>query len=165
MVGGVMFIVVMSVDTSFNTSVEVLMQNFGHDVMIQLDRHYRSAWLASITQSVPQVTRVEVWDYRGATLSLASGEERELQLWGMPSDSEMFGPEVVSGRGLLPDDGYAILLDNTIAVEEGIGVGDEVELTIGGRESAYPPCRILRTAGRLGVEDPKRRSPVERMPS
>jgi putative ABC transport system permease protein len=125
------------------------MQSFGHDVMIQLDRHYRSAWLSSITQRVPAVTRVEVWDYRGATLSLASGEERELQLWGMPSDSEMFSPEVVSGRGLLPDDGYAILLDNTIAVEEGIGVGDEVELTIGGRESAWTVVGLVLSISTL----------------
>ena len=147
--GGVMFIVVMSVDTSFNTSVEMLMQSFGYDVMIQLDRHYRSAWLASITQTVPQVTRVEVWDYRGATLSLASGEERGVQLWGMPSDSEMFGPDVVSGRGLLPGDGYAILLDNTIAVEEGIGVGDEVELTIGGRESAWTVVGLVLSISTL----------------
>ncbi len=147
--GGVMFIVVMSVDTSFNTSVEVLMQSFGHDVMIQLDRHYRSAWLSGITQSAPQVTRVEVWDYRGATLSLASGEEHELQLWGMPSDSEMFSPDVVSGRGLLPDDGYAILLDNTIAVEEDIGVGDEVELTIGGRESVWTVVGLVLSISTL----------------
>jgi putative ABC transport system permease protein len=147
--GGAMFIVVMSVDTSFNTSVEVLMQSFGHDVMIQLDRDYRSAWLVSITQSVPQVTRVEVWDYQGARLSLASGGERELQLWGMPSDSEMFSPDVVSGRGLLPDDGRAILLDNTIAVEEGIGVGDEVELAIGGRESAWTVVGLVLSISSL----------------
>ena len=135
--GGVMFIVVMSVDASFNTSVEMAMRRFGHDVMIQLDRHHRSAWLAGVTHSVSGVTAVEVWDYRGATLSLASGEERGVQLWAMPSGSRMFSPDVVSGRGLLPGDGYALLLDNTVAVEEGIRVGDEVELTIAGRESAW----------------------------
>ena len=147
--GGVMFIVVMSVDASFNHSVDMLMQRLGYDVMVQLDRHHRSAWLAGVTRSVSGVTAVEVWDYRGATLSLASGEERGVQLWGMPSGFQMFSPDVVGGRGLLPGDGHALLLDDTVAAEEGIRVGDRVELTIGGRESAWTVVGLVLSISTL----------------
>jgi hypothetical protein len=50
----------------------------------------------------------------------------------------MFTPEVVSGRLLLLADGRAILLDSSVAVEEGIGLGEEVALGLGrGRDSVW----------------------------
>ena len=86
---------------------------------------------------LPGVAGAEVWDFRVAQLSLASGEEHQVYLRGVPSDSEMFSPRVVSGRGLLPDDGRAILLNSKIAADEGFQVGDEIELTIGGEKRVY----------------------------
>jgi len=135
--GGVMFIVVMSVGTSFNNTIEVLLSDFGFDVLIGFDRPYRVARLVSVTESVPNVTRAEVWDHQGAMLSLPQGEEREIFLWGVPPDSAIFHPRVVSGRGLLPDDGRAILLNSKIAADDDVQIGDEIELTIEGRESAW----------------------------
>jgi len=135
--GGVIFIMVMSVGTSLNYTLEVILQDFGSDALVVFNRPYRTDQLVSVTESVPGVTRAEVWDYRGAKLSLTGGEEREVFLWGLPPDSTLFHPRIVSGRGLLPDDSRAILLNNKIASDEGIQVGDEIELTIGGRESAW----------------------------
>jgi putative ABC transport system permease protein len=49
----------------------------------------------------------------------------------------MFSPSVTTGRQLLPKDGRAILLNSKIAADEGFQVGDEIELTIGARESTW----------------------------
>jgi putative ABC transport system permease protein len=141
--GGAMFIVVMSVGTSLNHTIKVLLGDFGFDVLVSFDRSYHTARLVEVAESVPGVTRAEVWDTRGATLALANGEQRQTRLWGAPSDSELFDPRIVNGRCLLPGDGRAILLNNKIATDESIHVNDQITLTIGGRESVWTVVGLI----------------------
>jgi len=141
--GGVMFIMVMSVGASFNNTIEVLLDDFGFDVWVGFDRSYRVARLVEVTERVPGVIRAEVWDYRGAMLSLADGEERQIYLRGLPPDSAMFNPRIVSGRWLLPDDDHAIVLNSKIGFDESIQVGDQIKLTIGGRESVWTVVGLI----------------------
>ncbi len=136
-IGGVMFIMVLSVGASFRNTIDVLLDDFGFDVFVVFDRRYRVERLLEVGESVPGVTRVEVWDVRQSTMEKANGEEISGQLWGVPDDSRMFTPRIVSGRALLPQDGRAILLNNKIAVDEGIRVGDVVTLTVDGRELTW----------------------------
>jgi putative ABC transport system permease protein len=135
--GGVMFILVMSVGDSFSNTLDVLLSDFGFDVLVVFDRTYRMERLVKATESVPGVINVEVWDVRGATLALDNGEEIQGQLWGVPDHSKMFDPRITEGRALRPDDGNAILLNSKIAADEGFAVGDEVTLTIGGEETTW----------------------------
>jgi putative ABC transport system permease protein len=135
--GGALFIVVVSVAGSATQTIEVVLQDFGHDVMARFDRSYRVERLVEVAEDVPGVVRAEAWSGRWASLSLGGGAEREAYLWGVPSDSTMFSPHILSGRGLLPDDARAILLNSKIADDEGIRVGDEIELTISERESNW----------------------------
>jgi len=147
--GGVMFIVVMSVGTSFNNTLEMLLDDLGFDILVTFRRSYRVAPLVNVAERVPGVTRAEVWDQRRAELALDSGEELETFLWGVPSDSEMFSPRIVSGRALLPGDGRAILLNSKIAADEGFQVGDEIELTIGERESTWTVVGLIINVNNL----------------
>jgi len=135
--GGVMFIVVMSVGASMSNTVEVLLSDFGFDVLVVFEQAYRAARLVEATERVSGLTSVEVWDVRGATLELDDGEQIQGQLWGVPDNSELFNPRIFSGRPLLPDDGRAILLNRKIAADEGIGIGDEVTLTVAGKEVTW----------------------------
>ncbi|MFQ6101637.1 MAG: ABC transporter permease [Anaerolineae bacterium] len=134
---GVTFIMVMSVSASFSNTIEVLLSDFGFDVLVVFDRTHRAARLVEATESVPGVTCVEVWEVQGASLMLDDGEELQGQLWGVPGNSEMFNPRIISGRALLPEDDHALLLNSKIAADEGIGVGDEVTLTIAGEEVTW----------------------------
>jgi putative ABC transport system permease protein len=142
-VGGVMFIMVVSVDRSLNNTLEVLINELSLDVWAVFASAQRTARLIEITESVPGVVEAEVWDQRPATLSLVNGEQRQISLMGLPPDSTMFNPRIVSGRGLLSDDGRAILLNNKIATDEGIRAGDEIELTIDGRKSAWAVVGLI----------------------
>ena len=119
-IGGVMFIMVISVGASFRNTIDMLLNDFGFDVLVVFERSYHVDRLIEVGKSVPGVASVEVWDIRGATLEQENGEEIQGQLWGVPDNSRMFTPRIVSGRGLLPEDGRAILLNNKIAVDEGI---------------------------------------------
>ena len=141
--GGVMFIMVMSVSSSLDNTLEVLLNDLGFDVAVGLKRLYSVAHLIEVAERVPGVARAEVWDFRAAELALASGEELEVYLRGVPPDSQMFSPRVTSGRNLLPGDGRAILLNNKIAADEGFQVGDEIELTVDGRESTWTVVGLI----------------------
>jgi putative ABC transport system permease protein len=135
--GGVMFIMVLSVSASFNRTVDVLLNDFGFDVLVVFDRAHRAERLVEATGSVTGVTRVEVWDVRGAALQLDNGEELRGQLWAVPDGSQLFHPRIVSGRALRPDDGRAILLNQKIAVDEGIQVGDVVTTSVAGKDLTW----------------------------
>jgi putative ABC transport system permease protein len=137
MLGGAMFIVVLSVGSSLDNTLEVLLGDFGFDLMVGFERAYRAPRLVEIAENLPGVGRAEVWDYRRAMFLLPAGEERAGFLWGLPPDSAIFRPRIVSGRALLPEDAYAILLNSKIAADEGIQVGDEIQLSIDGRDSTW----------------------------
>jgi putative ABC transport system permease protein len=143
---GVMFIVAMSVRSSLDNTIETRLQDFGDDVLVRFKRSYPAARLAGVTERVPGVARVEVWTGRGTTVSLANGKERYVYLWGLPSDSEMFRPRIVSGRWLHPDDGRAIVVNARIAAEEGIQVGDEITWAIDERESVWTVVGLILNA-------------------
>ncbi len=141
--GGVMFMVVLSVGTSFNKTLDVLLDDFGFDVLVVFQRSYRVTQLEKVGERVPGVTRVEVWDQQRIQIALPDGEVRDAFAWGIPSDSEMFQPRIASGRALLPEDGHAILLNTKIAADEGFQVGDEIELTIGEQESTWTVVGLI----------------------
>jgi putative ABC transport system permease protein len=128
--GGLMFIVVLSVGASMSNTVEVLISDFGFDVLVVFDRAHRATRLQEASESVDGVARAEVWDVRMGTLELGDGEELQGQLWGIPDNSELFHPRIADGRALVPEDERAILLNNKIANDEGIKVGDVVTMTV-----------------------------------
>jgi putative ABC transport system permease protein len=128
--GGLMFIVVLSVGSSMSNTVEVLISDFGFDVLVVFDRTHRATRLREASESVDGVAHAEVWDVRLGTLELGEGEELQGQLWGIPDNSALFRPRIVDGRPLLPEDERAILLNNKIAKDEGIKVGDVVTMTV-----------------------------------
>ncbi|MCP4541376.1 MAG: FtsX-like permease family protein [Chloroflexi bacterium] len=142
--GGVIFIMVMSVGQSLNHTIDVLLQDFGDDVSVRFGRPYRVDRLIEVTEGVPGVVAAEVWERSGATLLQGNGEELPTYLWGVPPDSAMFSPRIVSGRALQTQDGRAILINHKIAVDEGIRVGDAITLTVGEQESAWTVVGLIR---------------------
>jgi putative ABC transport system permease protein len=139
MLGGVMFLMVLSVRASFHNTLDVLLGDFGFDVLVVLERSYHTTRLIEAIEGVRGVEQVEVWANYGGQLALrgASGEEMDVGLWGVPLDSEMFSPRLTAGRKLRPGDDRVILLNSKIAADEGFQVGDQVELTVAGRETTW----------------------------
>jgi putative ABC transport system permease protein len=135
--GGAMFIVIVSVRDSMNGTFDALLADFGHDVMVSLDRPYRVERLTKVAGDVPGVRRTEVWSGAWASLSLEASGKRQAYLWGVPSDSALFSPRIVAGRGFVPGDGRALLLNAKIAEDESIQLGDRIEFAIGERESTW----------------------------
>jgi putative ABC transport system permease protein len=147
--GGAMFIGVMTVGTSLSNTLEVLLDDFGFDVLIGFERSYRIERLVEVTQNVPGVTGAEVWDQQAGQLKLDGGEDREVFLWGVPPDSKMFKPRLISGRALLPGDDRAILLNSKIAADENIQVGGVITVTMNGRESSWDVVGLIINVNNL----------------
>jgi len=147
--GGLMFIVVMSVGTSLSNTIEVLLNDFGFDIIVVFDRPHRATRLVEATQSVEGVGRTEVWDVQLASVEVDSGEEIQGQLWAVPDSSEMFNPRIVSGRALLPDDGRAILLNSKIASDHDIGVGDMVTVKVSEKELRWTVVGLVINVNNL----------------
>jgi putative ABC transport system permease protein len=143
---GMVFMMVMSVEQSFDRTLDVLVRDMGYDVLMYFERSQLVERLVGVAESVPGVTSAEVWIGHGGTM-LKYREEDEMGthigLWGVPTDSAIFHPRIVSGRGLLPGDEHAILLNNKIAVDEGIRVGDEVRFSLGGEDMTWTVVGIV----------------------
>jgi putative ABC transport system permease protein len=135
--GGAMFIVIISVRDSMNSTFDALLADFGHDIMAKLDRPHRIERLEEVAEGVNGVAHAEVWGGAWTSIALGEGGKYQAYLWGVPSDSTMFSPRIVEGRNLVPGDDRAILLNTKIAEDEGIQIGDEIELSVGDRESAW----------------------------
>jgi len=135
---GAMFTMVMSTKKALDTTFQIIFE-LGGDVDITLERPHRAPRLIEIAQSVPGVARAEVWNSHRATLASqrGEGEEPAVQLNGVPTDSAMFAPRIIEGRGLEAGDGRALLVNNRLIAEEGLQVGDAITLKIDGRESEW----------------------------
>jgi putative ABC transport system permease protein len=146
--GGVMFVMVMSVAASLDNTIEMLLHDFGSDVRVSMERYYRVSRLIDVTESLPGVVKAEVWNRYGVMLKLPGGGERYTGIWGLPPDSEIFNPRIVNGRFLLPGDGRAIVLNHKIATDEGIRVGDEVRFDIQGEETVWTVVGLILNSER-----------------
>jgi len=134
--GGAMFTMVLSTGASLDNTI-LSSFSLGEDVAIELDRP-RRAWRAiEIAERVPGVAEAEVWTRQGATVLLPSGENHPVDLTGVPCNSAIFRPNIVRGRSLLPNEGKALVFTLRLAEREGIGVGDEVTLSIAEEESDW----------------------------
>ena len=72
---GLMFMIVMSVGNSMSNTIEVLLEDFGFDVLTVFDRAHRSTRLLEVTEAIPGVAFAEVWDVRLGAVELDDGEQ------------------------------------------------------------------------------------------
>ncbi|MCP4543897.1 MAG: ABC transporter permease [Chloroflexi bacterium] len=145
--GGTTFMMVVSAEASLNNTLDSLLHQYGYDVSTWLDRSYRAQRLIEVSESVPSVVKAEVWRYYGTMIKLEGGGERQIGLRGVPPETEIMHPRIVSGRMLLPGDTYAIVLSHKIAVEEGIQISDEIRCDIQDRETVWKVVGLVHNVG------------------
>jgi putative ABC transport system permease protein len=146
MLGGAMFIMVLSVDASLNRTIDILLHDFGDDVSIWLGDIYRAERVIEVVQSTPGVVTVEVWRPYGVMMKLEGGGEHYLQLWGIPPDTEIVHPRLVSGRMLTPEDDHAIVLNYKTATDEGVQVGDQIRFDLRDEETVWTVVGLFHSA-------------------
>ena len=140
LVAGAIFMMVLSASQSFNHSIDKVFSAFGFDVLVVFDSFQRTDEITPIIASRPMVDRAEMWVFYSGFISLKSesnGDDYEVALRGIPEHSELFTPELTAGRALLPGDGHAILINQKLAGDMGVDLGDWVTLDLGA-SSVHP---------------------------
>jgi len=150
--GGVMFVVVMSIKDSIDNTFEAMFSDLGHDVLIQLDRPYEVDQVEQAVSGVPESDFVEVWNGNWAAISLQEGNLQEVYLWGVPDNSKLFEPRLEAGVNLESPDERTILLNQRIAEDEGIQVGDEIDLLLQGRKTTWTVVGLVASMRNNGLE-------------
>jgi putative ABC transport system permease protein len=144
--GGALFVAILSTQASCSQTLRLLLDDSGADAMVHFADAYRVERLLAATEQAPGVVHAEVWKQRTVRLKLDEGRDRSLRLLGVEPDSHLLRPRIVVGRGLLPGDSYAIVLNSTAAFEEGIAVGDTVRFDIQDRETVWTVVGLVINA-------------------
>ncbi len=149
---GVMFTMILCVDKSFESTIDSIFDLFGDDVTVYMDQAYDPEDLSTIAEDVPGVVAAEVSSYRVATTPLDSGQNIQVSLRGVPIDSEMFSPRIISGNNLPSGDDRAVLITSVFAEEYAVEAGDEIAFTILGNESIWKVAGITLDVDSSGYE-------------
>jgi putative ABC transport system permease protein len=131
---GLMFMAVVAVrDSVVYTTQDVFFSILNADITLVFEDAQRNSYIEDLTLSHPEVKAVEMWGLAGPTIRPAGQAESEDDetlniLFGVPLPTRLFVSKVLAGRWLDPGDSYALVLDNQLAEEIGVGVGDWVTL-------------------------------------
>ena len=143
--GTALFIAVISVRISVDTTLGDFLRYHQYDVQLQFQQLYRTARLEEAARSVPGVLAVEGWVLGSATRVRPDGNgSNSYQVVALPAGSQRIEPIVSAGRWLQPDDGYAVVLNATVAQDEpDLRIGSAVVLDIAGYEHPWQVVGIV----------------------
>ncbi len=132
---GIIFMMVLSTrSTLIYTFSDIIFKIFEANVFLDLKSDERIIELESLTLATPNVKDVEIWSTVKGKIRLLgqpeSNEDSEVNLRGIPLPSNTYIPQIRAGRWLHPDDSYAIILNQALATDMGVTVGDWITLDI-----------------------------------
>ncbi len=135
---GLIFMMVLSVrDSVVYTFDDILLSILNYNVSFALEDAERISRIEALTLAHPAVNAVEMWGFGGGTIRLAGEPESEddegVTIFGVPLPTELYGYQVRAGRWLNPSDTDAIVLNQTLAEDAGVGVGDWITVQHGTR--------------------------------
>lgn len=143
--GTALFIAVISVRQSVDTTQADFLRYHQYDVEVQFDESHRLARLEAAAAELNDVVSVEGWSVTGATRQRPDGNEsNSYPVYGLPPDSALVDPIVQAGRWLLPEDKNAIVINATLAKDEpDIAPGDTIILDMNGHEREWQVVGIV----------------------
>jgi putative ABC transport system permease protein len=132
---GVIFMMVMNTRTTLqHTFGNVLLSIYEANVLLDLKDEARIKSIESLTTSHPEVKTVEVWaTAKGTARPLGqpeSNEDNTINLRGLPTPSATYVPEMRAGRWLNAGDDYALVLNQALAEQLGVVVGDWITIDL-----------------------------------
>lgn len=130
---GLMFMMVVSVrDSVVYTVRDVLFSILNANITMVFEGPQRIDHLEKLTLSHPEVQAAELWGLTGVTIRPAdqaeSDDDENATLFGVPLPTQLYGYQMRAGRWLDPNDDFAVVLNQDLAEEVGVGVGDWVTL-------------------------------------
>jgi putative ABC transport system permease protein len=130
---GLMFMAVVAVRDSVTYTVrDIIFEILNADITMVFERPQRINQLEELTQNYPGVKAVEMWGLASAKIrprgQPATEDDKGAFMLGVPLPTQLYGYQIRSGRWLTPSDSYAIVLNQKLAEDVGVGVGDWVTI-------------------------------------
>jgi putative ABC transport system permease protein len=147
-IAGVMFLVVMSLTSSIQLTLDNEMARQDYDIRIGFSKNQSISEVQNLVAGVPGVDRTTMWLSRNATI-LREGEKIEdsaglgAQLIGIPTADPMYRPMIAQGRWVEPGDQDVVVISEETAQKNGIAIGDSIILDLG--ELGASPWKIIGT--------------------
>lgn len=151
--GGAVFIGVFNTRVALNRTTEALARYFGADVTLDFSQPYRITEVMAELAAVPGVTSTEVWATAGGELVRQDGSPGEtVGIIAPPADSALVEPKLIAGRWLLPGDGPAVTVNESIWDElPDLEVGDSLTLKVRGHEDDWTVVGVFQYTGSGGL--------------
>ena len=135
-VSGLIFMMIVAVSDSVNyTFNDVVFSILNFNVTLLFEKAERIERIEQLTRNIPDVKAVEMWSASSAKIRLAdrpeSDDDLSCFLLGVPLPTQLYGYQIRQGRWLRPGDTYAAVINEQLAADAGIGVGDWVILDLG----------------------------------
>lgn len=143
------FMMVMSVrDSAAYTFTDVLFSILNYNVNLQFEDAERIEYVEALTLSHPGVKAVEMWGLDSPKIRPAgrqeSDDDESAILFGVPLPTQLYGPQMRAGRWLQPGDTHAVVLNQKLAKDVGVGLGDWVTFDHGVKgESTWQVVGLL----------------------
>ena len=137
---GAIFMMVLSTQQSFRFTLDQIFDGLGFDVILIFEQEQRVDEIIALTETRPGIEHAEMWIFTSGIArpfepkADAAYDQKAIDVRGAPANSELYVPQIVAGRELHPQDGHAILFNQKIAGELGVGINDRVVLELPGYE-------------------------------
>ena len=140
--GGLFFLSALNVRSSMINTLDRMFATRKFDLTVNLREMHDSEKLQQAGRDTPGVRRAEGW----LTTEGALGDER-FGVVALPADAQLLEPEIIEGRGLLPGDTDAIVVNNALAGRLAeMRVGKTVTLSIDNVEKSWRVVGLAREA-------------------
>lgn len=133
---GLIFMMVMSVSDSTNyTFNDLLFSILNSNINLRLQDSERISVVESLTMQHPNVQAVEMWGLGSGSAHaqsvLETDDDPGMLAFGVPAETTLYGHQMRAGRWLTADDTYAVVLNQELADEMGVGLGDWITFNQG----------------------------------
>ena len=140
--GGLFFLAALNVRASMINTLDRVFATRKFDLTVTLREMYDSEKLQHVVSDTPGIRRAEGW----LTTEGSLGDER-FGVVALPADTQLLEPQIIEGRGLLPGDTDAIVVNNALAGRfSEMRVGKTVTLSIEGVEKNWRVVGLAREA-------------------
>ena len=144
--GGAIFISVATVQASLLATLDDALSYWNYDIRVGFSDAHRISEIERAALAIPGVARAESWAGNTARRIRPDGEEGpNFSVIGIPAKTDLIQPTLLEGRWLLPDDENAVVINSIILDDEpDIKVGDELIITMEGKESTWHVVGLVR---------------------
>jgi putative ABC transport system permease protein len=152
-IGGAVFIAVFNVRASMNDFMDELMRHFLGDVTVSFKEPYKITKVERDLLALPGIIGVEGWGgARGEILDQNGDLVTGITIIAPPLDTQLFDPDIMAGRWLLPNEERAMVVSDTIYNDyPELNPGDTLNVEIAGnREEIWEVVGIYRFVDMLG---------------